>query len=189
MTSDRTGQGTSADAANERDWPVSLGRAIGLQAQIEASDPEGLLTGTVPRQAATEEEVAAFEQESGERLPAAYRAFLLHANGWPGLYFTLDAFGLEELRGGGSAPHARELLETYAAEEVLEESGLNDADVLPVATGQGNDLAVIIREGRPGAGTVVWFDGEEYGRYADFGEFVDELVSMQEQYVAEQAAP
>lgn len=183
MTADDTGQAMPGEPVGERSWPVSLGVAIGVQAQVEASDADGQLTGTVPRLAATEEQVAEFERETGERLPASYREFLLHANGWPGLYFTLDAFGLEELRGGGSAPHSRELLATYDAEEVLDDSGLDSADVLPIATGQGNDLVLIIREGRPGAGTVVWLDGEEYGRYSDFGAFFDELVGMLQQYV------
>jgi hypothetical protein len=188
MTTEETRHDMPAEPGRERSWPVILGQAIGAQAQVEASDPDGLLAGTVPRPAATEHEVAAYEREAGEPLANAYRAFLLHANGWPGVYFTLDAFGLEELRGGGNAPHARELLETYDAEEVLVESALDAADLLPVATGQGSDLVVVIREGRPGAGTVVWFDGEEYGRYENFREFFGELVGMLEQYVNEQSA-
>lgn len=176
--------------APELGWPARLGIVIGLQAQVEAADPDGLLTGTVPRMPANEDDVAAFECEAGARLPEAYREFLLHANGWPGMYFSLDAFGLEELRGGGSAARARELLEAYDAEDVLEESGLEASDLLPVAAGQSSDLVAIIRGTRPDAGQVVWIDaGEEYDRFDDFAEFVDEIAGMLEQYIEEQPAP
>ncbi|WP_199042661.1 SMI1/KNR4 family protein [Glycomyces salinus] len=170
----------------ERTWPVDLGIGIGLQAQLETSDPEGLLGGTVPRPKASAETIAAFEQERGERLPESYREFLLHADGWEQCYFTLDLFGLPELRGGGRGPHARVLLETYEAEDILDESDLAAADVLPVAAGQGNDLVVVVREGRAEAGTVVWFDGGEYGRFETFGDFFEEILAMLQDYIEDQ---
>jgi hypothetical protein len=155
-----------------------LGLLMGVQRQVEESDPDGLLAGSLPRMAATEEQVAEFERESQQAFPVSYRQFLLHANGWPGAYFTLDLFGLDELRSGGSVPHAKVLLDTYAAEDVLEESGLAVEDVVAVASSQGNDLVLMIREGRPEAGTVIWFDGEEYGRYQAFSAFVLELIAI-----------
>ncbi len=167
----------------ERTWPVDLGIAIGLQAQLEDGDPEGLLQGTVPRPKVSEEQITQVEASLGERLPASYREFLLHADGWPGAYFTLDLFGLPELQGGGKHRHAQTLLETYDEEEVLDDSGLSRKDLLPVAASQGNDLVVILRDGRPEVGTVVWFDGEEYGRFGTFAEFFEEMVAMLQDYV------
>lgn len=168
----------------EQTWPVDLGVAIGVQAQLEERDPEGLLEGTVPRPKTSEEQISQLERSLGERLPESYRQFLLHADGWPGFYFTLDLFGLPELQGEGKHRHAQTLLETYDAEEVLEDSSLPKADLLPVAAGQGNDLVVILRDGRPEAGTVVWFDGEEYGRFDTFADFFEEVVAMLQDYVA-----
>ena len=104
------------------------------------------------------------------------------------MYFNLDVFGTAELSGGGKATHAQELLETYEAEDVLEDSDLAASDVLPIATSQGNDLVLMIREGHPEAGTVVWIDGEEYGRYPDFGAFFDEVVGMLQHFTVSQAA-
>src|SRR5690606_32576073 len=111
------GKNAQEERVQERTWPVDLGIAIGLQAQLEDGDPEGLLQGTVPRAKASEEQVSQFEATLGERLPESYREFLLHADGWPGAYFTLDLFGLPELQGGGQHRHAQTLLETYDEEE------------------------------------------------------------------------
>lgn len=171
----------------EQTWPVDLGIAIGVQAQLEERDPEGLLEGTVPRPKASEEQISQLEESIGERLPESYREFLLHADGWPGFYFTLDLFGLVELNGGGKHRHAQTVLETYDEEDVLEDSDLTAADLLPVAAGQGNDLVVILREGRPKAGTVVWFDGEEYARFDSFADFFEDTVAMLQDYLSEQS--
>lgn len=175
--------------AQELSWPVGLGIAIGTQAQIEEFDPEQTFKGTIPRMKATEEDVAAFETERGERLPSSYREFLLHADGWEQFYFTVDLFGIQELRGAGGWQHAQNLLTSYDAEEVLEESELEVTDLLPVAAGQGNDLIVVVREGRPNAGLTVWFDGGEYGRYDDFGDFFEEAVAMLRSWVKEISQP
>jgi hypothetical protein len=180
-----TGSEAAPESAAEegaRPWPALLGQAIGTQALIEANDPEGLLAGTVPAMPATEDQITAAERALGERLPAEYRQFLGFANGWRGCYFTLDVFGTAELQGEGAATHARELLETYDAEDVLEDSGLEADDVLPIGTSQGADLVLLVRENRPGAGTVVWIDGSEYGRYSGFNDFFDEVVAMLDRY-------
>lgn len=175
--------------AQELTWPEILGIGIGTQAQMEELDPDESFEGTVPRLKASEEDIVAFEVRRGERLPKAYREFLLHANGWELFYFTVDLFGLAELEGGGRWQHAQDLLSSYDAEEVLEESELEATDLLPVAAGQGADLVVVVRDGRPNAGMVVWFDGGEYGRYDDFGDFCEEVVAMLREFVEDQQAP
>lgn len=179
-------QSGSVGAEGGFSWPVALGVLIGLQAQIEEQDAEGLLTATIPREKAREAAVVAYEERAGVPLPPDYRNFLLHANGWPGAYFTLDLFGLAELTGSGAARRARELLEVYEDEEDLAESGLEAADLIPVAAGPGNDLVVIISNDRPGAGTVVWFDGGEFGRYRNFAAFFQNLTAAVEAYTNQQ---
>ncbi|MEU5874211.1 SMI1/KNR4 family protein [Glycomyces sp. NPDC047369] len=169
-------------------WPERLGAAIGMQAAIEELDPEQTFKGTVPRLKATEDAIAAFESQRGELLPAAYRDFLQCADGWELAYFTMDIFGLPELQGAGRWQHAQDLLSSYEAEGDLEESELEATDLLPVAAGQGSDLVVIIRDGRPDAGTVIWFDGGEYGRYTDFAEFFEIVVGMLQAWVEQQQA-
>lgn len=168
----------------EHAWPVDLGVGIGLQAQLEQSDTEGLFEGSLPEPSAAEDDVATFEAGFGEQLPRPFRNFLLHANGWHDFYFGLNLFGLAELRGGGKAQRAAELIASYEAEEVFEESGINVADLLPVAAGDGIDLVVLIREGRTHAGAVFWFDGGEYARFEDFGEFFEFVLQLLQRYLA-----
>lgn len=171
----------------EQPWPVDLGVAIGVQAQIVEADPAQTFSATLPRLKTSEASIAEFETEKGERLPTSYRNFLLHADGWELFYFTLDLFGLPELRGAGRWKRAQSLLETYEAEEVLDDSGLSAEDLLPVAAGQGSDLVVVVREGRPNAGMTIWFDGEEFGRFDDFGDFFEGAVAMMQTWVDRQS--
>jgi hypothetical protein len=168
----------------EQPWPVILGAAIGVQAQLEEFDEEGLLKSTLPNLKAAEEQVVAFEATLGERLPENYRDFLLHADGWMSCFSVMDLFGLAELKGSGRWNHAQELLRSYEAEEVLEESEVVREQLLPVGAGQGNDLIVLIRNGYPDAGTVIWFDGGEDARFDDFGDFVENFIVMQQDYMA-----
>jgi hypothetical protein len=159
----------------ENTWAVDLGVAIGVQARIVEVDPEQTFSATLPELKASETSIAEYESETGERLPASYRDFLLHANGWDLFYFTLDLFGLQQLRGAGRWKRAQDLLETYEAEDVLDDSDLDAADLLPVAAGPGTDLVVVVREGRPNAGMTVWFD--------DFGDFFEHTVAMMQNWV------
>jgi hypothetical protein len=167
----------------EHPWPVILGAAIGVHAQLEAFDTEGLLQSTLPNLKASEESVLEYEESVGERLPESYREFLLHADGWNACFSVIDLFGLAELQGAGRWQHAQTLLQTYDAEEVLEESEVRAEQLLPVGAGQGNDLIVVIRNGFPDAGTVIWFDGGEDARFDDFGDFVENFIAMQQDYV------
>lgn len=172
--------------AEKPSWPENLLAAIELQSRIEETDPEQLIEGTVPNIGASEAEIAAFESMRGERLPVSYREFLLHANGWEASCFMIDLFGLQELHGGGRWQRAQDLFSSYEAEEVLEDSGLEATDLLPVAAGQGADLIVLVRQGRPRSGTAIWFDGGEFGRYEDFSDFFRGCLKMFSSWIARQ---
>lgn len=156
------------------DWKALLGELILAKNEVDELDPEHVERYTVPRTAAAEEDIAAFEREFGERLPEQYRDLLLHADGWNSFYFDADLFGLAELRGEGrSAAQARELLDVYDAEGALEDAGLSRDDVLPIAAGPGmRALFLLVRSGRPEAGQVSWMDAEEVDRYRDVVEFI-----------------
>lgn len=166
-------------------WSANLRAAIDLQLESEALQP--MLRGaTAPNVGASEVEIASFESVRGERLPVSYRAFLSHANGWEESCFMIDLFGLRELRGGGRWQRAQDLLASYEAEEVLDESGLEATDLMPVAAGQGADLIVLVRQGRPASGTVIWFDGGEFGRYQDFSAFFQDCLRIFSSWSANQ---
>jgi hypothetical protein len=159
-------------------WRALLAGLILAKNEVYELDPQHVERYTVPRPAAAEDDIAAFEHEFGERLPEQYRDLLLHADGWSSFYFDADLFGLAELRGEGSAAQARELLDVYDAEGALEDAGLSRDDVLPIAAGPGMPaLFLLVRSGRPEAGQVSWMDAEEVDRYRNVVEF---LASMRD---------
>jgi hypothetical protein len=160
-------------------WPVVLGLTISAKRDLHRRDPEQSDEDTIPRLKLSPEELAAFEREIGEPFPQEFHDFLLHANGWEGVYYDLDLFGKPELQGGGRWPIAQQLLEIYTEEGVLEDIGLDPKGVIPVAAGDGNDLVLLIRPGWENAGEVSWIlGGEEYVRAEDYKAFVEFIMSQ-----------
>ncbi|MEV6527553.1 SMI1/KNR4 family protein [Longispora sp. NPDC051575] len=153
-------------------WKALLGDTIVAKSALDDADPKHLEPYTLPKVAATEDALAAFETVHGA-LPSAYRQFLLHANGWPQFYMDADLFGLPELEGSASAAVAAELMDVYTDTGVFDDMDWPPGDALPVGAGEGmRDLFVIGRAGTPVQGQVSWIDGEEIERYPDFGEFI-----------------
>lgn len=171
------------------DWPVLIGWLLKAKQEINERDPEKLQPFTNPRLAATEAEIVALEGRIGERIDEHYRNFLLHANGWPNVYFNLGFFGIEEFDGGGNWDIVNELLAGYDVGGQLSDTGLDVRGVMPIAAGEGmRDLIVIAREGWKAAGTVVWVDGGEIHREENFTEFFKTLINDAQEDAAELAA-
>ncbi|WP_157441661.1 SMI1/KNR4 family protein [Actinoplanes awajinensis] len=164
------------------DWPVLIGRLVQVRAEVDAADPERLQPCTIPRLRASEADVAGFEREIGEQVPAGYREFLLHADGWPEFEYDVDLFGLAELRGAGAWEIGLRTLEIYDDEGVLEDSGVSFDQIVPVAAGPGmSSVYALIRNGFTGAGTVLWWnDGQEIDRYPGFAEFITSTTAYAE---------
>src|SRR5690625_338974 len=98
---------------DEVDWKTLLGRLILAKQLIHQHDPEQVEEFTLPREKATEQEIAELETRVGERISEQYRNFLLHANGWPKIYFNVSLFGIAEFDGEGDWHTANELLDIY----------------------------------------------------------------------------
>ena len=160
-------------------WRVVLGLTITAKRDLHERDPEQTDDDTVPRLKMSPQELDTFEREVGEPFPAEFHEFLLHANGWPGVYYDLDLFGSLELRGGGKWRTAQTLLEVYRKEGVLDALGLDPQGVIPVAAGEGNDLVVLVRPGWKNEGEVSWIiGGQEFARAEDFKAFVEFLMTQ-----------
>ena len=171
----------SQTQSEEADWKVLLGQLILAKQLIHQYDPDKVEEYTLPREKASEADIAAFEARVGERISPQYRDFLLHANGWPKVYFNVGLFGIPEFNGEGDWHTASELLDIYHSEGTLADSDLDIAGVMPIAAGQGmRHLIVIVRPGWPDEGTVVWFDGGEVFRADSFVEFFEALIATDE---------
>jgi hypothetical protein len=112
----------------------------------------------------------------GEGLDPAYRAFLLHGDGWPAFYQTVDLFGSEDLMGSERFDHAAEML-SYVDEAVLAAGALRRDELLPIAASPVDlDLFVITRRSAPQPGMVVWLAGSEVDRFPTFDEYFLAMV-------------
>jgi hypothetical protein len=171
-------------------WPELIGEMILTKNEIIDLDPTYYDDYTLPTENAEERDIKAFERRLGERLPAAYRDFLAHANGWKMFYWDADLFGLEELSGGGSSPAAMGLLSTYRDQGVLSDAGIREQDVLAIgASSHGSSLFLLFRSGGPNAGQVSWISGEEVDRYSDFAEFFASITSYFKAHVDKLGEP
>lgn len=165
-------------------WPVLIGTMGMVKEQINKEDPEQLADFTVPRLNATEEQVRAAEERLGEPLPASYREFLLHANGWDCFFWSLNLFGTEDLTAGPRHESAAETLDAYDDAGTLEELGLTMDQVTPIGVAtHSNDILLLIREGHSDAGKVSWLDGEEIDRYDSFAHYFTSIIEYQRRYL------
>lgn len=159
-------------------WPVVLELVIAAKRELHRRDPDDSDDQTMPRLKLAPEELKAFERENGEPFAPEFRDFLLHANGWEGVYYDLDLFGLPEMQGGGRWAIAKELLGIYTEERVLATIGLEPEGVIPIAAGDGTDLVLLIRPGWEDEGQVSWIlGGEEYVRAEDYQAFVESIMT------------
>lgn len=165
-------------------WPVLIGTMGLVKEKINSEDPEQLADFTIPRLKATEDQIRAAEERLGEPLPASYREFLLHANGWDCFHWTLDLFGTEDLTAGPRHEAAAETLAIYDDAGTLEELGLTMDQVIPIGVAtHGNDLVLLIREGYSDAGKVSWLDGEEIDRFDNFAHYFTSMIEYQRLYL------
>ncbi|MCD0445886.1 SMI1/KNR4 family protein [Glycomyces sp. A-F 0318] len=168
--------------------PTLLAAALDVNARLRALEP-GTHANTRPRTANTEATLRTYETETGEALPPGFRDFLLAADGWKACYFGMGLFGLPELRGGGNWAEGQELLRMYEDEEVLENIGIDPANVMPVAAGQRLNLIVIHRSATATPGRVVWIDaGEALGRFEDFRACIERIVAVKRRHLDRVAA-
>ena len=153
----------------------------------------------VPNRPATDAQLARVEAALGEKLPAAYRAFLQRADGWPWFWQSADRFGTTELLGAGRMVVARELLGYLEENGVLAEpwrwEGEADAlrgvhlrpdDILPIACKDGDlDLFVIGRQHSPLPGQVIWFAAVPIEHFPTFTAYFDAMLAYNHGDIAE----
>jgi hypothetical protein len=150
------------------DWKRAIGTLILTKQAFANVDKQKLWPHRLPAVAATPESITRAETVLGHRIDPRYREFLHYADGWPNVFQGADLFGTADLVGGPRMDQANEILNLLDKEGVLTRSGVNRAQVLPVAYSvPDGDTFVIVK----GSGIVIWFAGGEIDRFASFDEF------------------
>jgi len=158
------------------DFKIAIGLAWMVKQEVMEADKKKLWEYQLPEVAATEPEILDVEQCLGHPLDPRYKAFLLCASGWKTFYQTLDLFGVHDLSRGKRKELGDHML-SYVEDIVLKNSGVNRADLLPIAaTPYDRDIFVIVRPNSLLAGYVIWFAGEEIDRFPTFDDYFLSMV-------------
>jgi len=164
------------DEVMARDWRPEIVRMVQIKQAISETDAEGIWEFHLPRVAATSEAHAAVEIALGLRLDPEYREFLGYADGWPSFFQSVDLFGVEDLCGGPRMDIARQML-TAVEPAVLEQAGLRDVRLLPIAaTTVDLDLFVMPVVDGGQEPPVVWLAGYEVDRFETFEDFALAMI-------------
>lgn len=149
-------------------WPQLIGGMVLLKQQLAAVDG-GLWPHHLPGVRASESDVVRTEELLGVSLPEDYRSFLLHADGWPGFFQTIDLLGCSSLVQG---EHLRRFYDQYGALSPVEwqEMDLHSEGFIPIGVSLEDSDVVVISVGADRA-DVAWVAGGLIERWQSFHEF------------------
>ncbi|EJQ53076.1 1,3-beta-glucan synthase regulator [Bacillus wiedmannii] len=157
-------------------WKEKITTLALVKQDLMKQDVEKIWPHHFPEVGASEEYVYALEQELGYKLDLIYRDFLQHANGWKGIYQTVDLFSIEQLKKSAIMDHAQMLL-TVIDDDVLKESDVLRQELLPIAVAEfDKDLFVLCLSNSRKPGEIIWFAGEEIDRFENFEEYFLAMV-------------
>ena len=164
-------------------WPQEIAKMVFVKQALAEVDKSGLWPYHLPAVAASQMRLAEAEAYLGYQLDAMYAEFLLHADGWQGLYQSVDLFGSAELIGGQKMQLAQDLFSSIE-DAALASSGISRDDVLPIAaTIVDRDIFLLGKPNSSFPGGVLWFAGEEIDRFDNFDEFFLAMVDYNREEV------
>lgn len=153
------------------DWAKEIADMAFVKSEIAKADQQKIWPYSLPRVATQPQRIADVEGQLGFLLDKDYKEFLLHADGWPAFYQSVDLFGTPELLGKERMQLAQHMLRQIES-QVLATSGVALADLLPIAVTQLDlDLFVMTTPNSNRPGEIIWFAGSEVQRFASFAEF------------------
>jgi hypothetical protein len=156
---------------------------------LKGVDPQGVFPCLPPNPPAGAAAISEAERRIGEPLDAKYKQFVEHAAGWPCVVNEVDLFGPAELGTSALFLDGVQRLTWMAEEGVLQELGLTPEELLPIAAARhGIDVYAIARRSSPLAGTIIWFQGYEVERYADFFAYFQAIIGYHDATIASQRA-
>jgi hypothetical protein len=156
-------------------WPTLITRMLEVKSRLAEVDG-GLWPYRLPELAAKPSAIAEAEFDLGVKLPASFREFLLHADGWSGTFQTIDILGCQELLTGPHQERATAILNGLEPEDWKNLDLVPEA-ILPIGVSLKDvdlfviDLSVASQNEAP----VVWVAGE---RIDEWPTFADCFASM-----------
>src|SRR5258708_8086288 len=116
----------------QTDWKQRIVEVVLVKQKLAELDTRGLWQYGLAAVGAGEAALGAVEAHIGEPLDPRYRSFLLHADGWPAFYQTVDLFGSGDLLGSDRYRHAVEML-SHVEPAILAGGGVRREDSIPIA--------------------------------------------------------
>lgn len=157
------------------DWKRELVIAHLVKQKVAEVDADRLWENTLPKVAATQDQLSNLEARFGYKLDPQHREFLLHADGWPALMQHIDVFGVDDLLGGPRAQRASALIDSL--EDLAPICGFGKSDLLPVAVSSDDiDVVVMTRPHAAAPGKVFWLAGGLVDTFAGFDEWFLAMV-------------
>ncbi|WP_216211179.1 SMI1/KNR4 family protein [Amycolatopsis aidingensis] len=158
------------------DWAELIGHSVLLRQQLHDTNPQ-LHPYTIPRLAATTEQLAEAERHLGHDLDPLHRELLAHGNGWEHFRVYAHLLSTDELGTSENWRQGNDLLDIFYQDGVVAEDFPRRDDIYLIVANPAEveDLFVIWRAGpvSPAGGRpVLWLAGEEVERYPDTREFL-----------------
>ncbi|PEP60481.1 SMI1/KNR4 family protein [Bacillus pseudomycoides] len=164
-------------------WKGHISTMTAVKQELMKQDVEQIWPHHFPKVGANKAEICLVEKTIGYKLDQKYRDFLRYANGWKGLYQTVDLFGIEQLKETHMINCAGVLFHTIE-DDVLRESGFLWHQLLPIAVTEfDRDLFTLCLPNSSIPGAVIWFAGEEIDRFENFEEYFLTMIDYNREEV------
>lgn len=161
---------------------VLVGHHINARQGFAEADTENLFGYSLPRVAATEEEVSQVEHTLGRSLPEDYRTFLLCCSGWPHFVQDIDLYGVAELATLGTGSVLDDLHPSALMEAGID---LQRDGVVAIGSAREDRHRIVLTTSGLTPGRVVWFAGTMVDSFAPFSDALASFTALTRESIEE----
>lgn len=152
-------------------WKDEIVKLVYVKQELAKVDKTGLWPHRLPAVATDRLHIAEIEKLLGFNLDQNYVNFLLHANGWEGVYQSVDLLAVEDLLDTSKSKYAHMVFASID-DHVVAQSGFKKDELIPIAaTPYDKDIFLLAKPNSSEPGAVVWFAGDLIDKFANFEEF------------------
>jgi hypothetical protein len=159
------------------DWKLMISQLVLIKEEIYKADKEGLWPYTLPKVAATEEQLTEFQKKLGRKLPGEYLEFLRHANGWYWFHQSTDLLSVDDFFND---KYEESISLFFDSDEYYVEAGIEKNDLLPVGVNvYDSDIFFLALSNDGYFGNVIWYTAEgDVEQYSNFDEFFMGMIEL-----------